>query len=287
MSHTAIDQTEANTREATLRSSVRITPETAAEVRQIVLHIDEPEFYFPEGQSIGVLVPGPHPFGIKAHHRYYTIAHSRGAADQGTELELLVRRCFYIDEVSGEEYPGIASNYLCDAQVGDRITITGPYASPFRIPADKASHLLMLGTGTGIAPFRAFLRRIYQQEKDWKGQVRLYYGARTGTELLYMNDLNNDLANYYDQATFQAIQAIQKRLLGDEGDALKASMEEHTTEIWKLVQDAKTHVYIAGMQKIADAFDETMARAAGSRDQWQALKQRLIDEKRWSELTYQ
>ncbi len=287
MSHTASDQAELDTHEATLQASVRITPETAAEVRRIVLHLDAPEFYFPEGQSIGVLVPGPHPFGQRAHHRYYTIAHSRAAAGRGTELELLVRRCFYIDEVSGEEYPGIASNYLCDAQVGDRITLTGPYAAPFRIPADKESPLLMLGTGTGIAPFRAFLRRIYDQGQGWKGQVRLYYGARTGTELLYMNDLDNDLANYYDQETFRAIQAVQRRLIGDEGDALQAGMEEHAAEIWRLVQDARTHVYLAGMQKIADAFDATMARTAGSAEAWQALKQRLIEERRWSELTYQ
>lgn len=285
MSNDEFEPGMTNTCVASLQSSRRITPENTDEVRQIVLRIDEPAFYFLEGQNIGVSVPGPHPFGNKTHHRYYTIADAR-EVEQGVELELLVRRCFYIDEVSGEQYPGIASNYLCDADIGARINLTGPYHSPFRIPADSAGNLLMLGTGTGIAPFRAFLRRIYEERKTWNGKVRLYYGARAGTDLLYMNDLNNDLANYYDQATFQAIQALGAGLLGDEGDALNSGIEANAADIWKLIQEPKTHVYLAGMKKIATAFDLTMARAAGSAEHWEQAKQALLLDKRWSELTY-
>ena len=79
------------TTEAVVQSSRRVTAETTDEVRQIILRIDEPAFYFLEGQNIGVLVPGPHEFGNKTHHRYYTIANAR-ALDHGVELELLVRR---------------------------------------------------------------------------------------------------------------------------------------------------------------------------------------------------
>ena len=88
--------------EAFIKDSRRVTPEASDEVRQIVLRIDAPAFYFLEGQNIGVLTPGPHPFGNKTHHRYYTIANANKSADgEAVEIELLVRRCFYIDEVSG------------------------------------------------------------------------------------------------------------------------------------------------------------------------------------------
>lgn len=273
------------TTEAVVQASRRITAESTDEVRQIILRINEPAFYFLEGQNIGVLVPGPHEFGNKTHHRYYTIAASR-ETEGGSELELLVRRCFYIDEVSGEEYPGEASNYLCDARPGQEITLTGPYRSAFTIPADKQCNLLMLGTGTGIAPFRAFLRRVYETEKGWQGKVRLFYGARTGLDMLYMNEHNNDLANYYDQDTFQAIQSVSRGLLSDEGDALGQGIEAQAAEVWQLIQDPKTHVYLAGMEKIVSVFEQTMARAAGSAEAWQAAKQRLMDEHRWSQLTY-
>jgi ferredoxin--NADP+ reductase len=277
-----------DTHEATVQSSRRFTPETTDEVRLITLSINEPAFYFLAGQTIGVLVPEPDSFGNPFHHRYYTIAQAQEpASGQGVDLGLLVRRCFYIDEVSGEQYPGIASNHLCDARPGDKVILTGPYLSPFKIPADPESNLLMLGTGTGIAPFRAFLGRVYQEQKDWKGKVRLYYGAKTGMDMLYMNDINNDLANYYDHATFRAIQAVGRNLLADEGDALKAGVADHAAEIWKLIQEPKTHVYLAGMVKIAKSLDDTMSQAAGSGDLWRQTKQQLVRERRWSELTYQ
>lgn len=285
MSDIQFEQGVNETTEAVVLSSTRITPETTTEVRLLKLRIDEPAFYFLEGQNIGVLVPGPHPFGNKSHHRYYTIASARGD-DSGVELELLVRRCSYIDEVSGEEYPGIASHFLCDAAPGVKVTLTGPYKSPFRIPADKNANLLMLGTGTGIAPFRAFLRRIYEEQKGWGGKVRLYYGARSGTDLLYMNSVNDDLAQYYNQETFQAIQALRQGLLSDEADALKGGVEQHAAEVWDLICSPQTHVYLAGMKKIADAFDASMAQLAGSEAQWQSIKQGLVQDRRWSELTY-
>ncbi|HNA82919.1 MAG TPA: oxidoreductase, partial [Thiobacillaceae bacterium] len=231
------------------------------------------------------LVPGPHEFGNKLHHRYYTIANAK-AEDGGVELELLVRRCFYIDEVSGEQYPGVASNYLCDAGVGEKVTLTGPYRSPFKIPADPTSNLLMLGTGTGVAPFRAFLQRIYQEQKGWKGKVRLFYGARTGADLLYMNAENDDLTQYFDEKTFKAIKALRSGLLSDEADALAGGVEDNAAEIWKLMQETKTHVYLAGMKKISDALDQTMGRVVGSAEQWDLVKQRMIQERRWTELTY-
>jgi ferredoxin--NADP+ reductase len=274
-----------NTIQATIASSQRITPETTDEVRQLRLHIDEPAYYFLEGQNIGVLSPGPHPYGNKLHHRYYTIA-SALPAGNGVDLELLVRRCFYIDEVSGEKYPGEASNFLCDAKPGNAVTLTGPYRSPFKVPSDTSSNLLMLGTGTGIAPFRAFLRRVYEEHKGWQGQVRLFYGARYGADMLYMNDQNNDLGSYYDQETFKAIKAVRGTLLGDESDALKRGVEENIDEIWALLQNPKTHVYLAGLKKIADVFDAAIAAKAGSEQAWQSLKQQMVEDKRWSELTY-
>lgn len=274
----------ANNHQATLLRSVRLTPTDSAEIRQIVLQVNEPAYYFPAGQSIGVSVPGPHPYGNKEYHRFYTLASVRDC-EAGAELEIVVRRCFYTDEVSGEEYPGIASNYLCDAQPGSTITLTGPHRSPFVVPADKTSNLLMIGAGTGIAPYRAFLRRIYEQEGDWQGKVRLFYGARTGFDMLYMNDINNDLANYYDQATFQAIQSVGKGYFSDDGEALKRGVEDNAQEIWQLIQDPKTHVYLAGMDRVAAAFDAAMTKTAGA-DAWQAAKQKLADERRWAELTY-
>jgi ferredoxin--NADP+ reductase len=275
------------TTEAVLEESKRITPETTAEVRHLVLRVLDPAFQFVEGQSIGVVVPGPHPFGNPYHLRRYSIANARSLPQEdGVRLDLLVRRCFYIDEVSGERYPGIASNFLCDARPGARITISGPYLSPFKVPLDSTANLLMIGTGTGIAPFRAFAQLIYERRGGWQGQVRLFYGGRTGLDLMYANDEQSDLANYYDEKSFKAFKALAQRPLMSSSQALEQGLKTNAAEAWALIQDPKTYVFVSGLGKIAVVLDKVMAEQVGSMEAWQQLKMGLIDQRRWSELIY-
>lgn len=279
------EETFGVTCQATLKASNRITADNADEVRELVLSVDEPAFRALAGQNIGVLIPGPHPFGNPYHHRYYSVVAAQPSGE-GTDLEILVRRCSYIDEVSGEEYPGIASNFLCNATPGKQVTLTGPYKAAFKVPADKTSNLLMIGTGTGIAPFRTLIKSVYAAHGGWQGKVRLFYGAKSGLDNLYMNDQNNDLANYYDEATFEAYQAINPDPYADVGDTLGKSLSQNGAKTWVLMQMPNTYVYLAGLKKQVAVFDKVMAEQAGSAGNWQALKGRLQAEGRWAELTY-
>ena len=265
------DPETTNSCQAVVESNQRISPASTDEVRHLELSIDDPAFRFLEGQTIGVLVEGPHPFGNRYHHRRYSIANARSAPteDESVRVSLLVRRCFSIDEVSGEEYPGLASNYLCDVRPGDRIAFTGPYGDAFVIPEDPETNLLMIGTGTGIAPFRAFIQHIYEKQPDWRGKVRLFYGARTGTETLYRNDLKDDLTNYYSRETFEAFEGLSKRPWMDREDTgLSEVLEDNAEAIWELMQEPKTQVYIAGLPKTAEDFYNAMAEVAGSSARW-------------------
>jgi ferredoxin--NADP+ reductase len=272
---------------ATVKSTTRITPESTDEVRQLILQIDEPSFRYAAGQSIGVLVPGPHAFGEEFHHRRYSIANPvQGGNSQTIELELLVRRCFYLDEISGEQYPGIASNYLCDANVGDKIKITGPYKSPFKIPADTSNNLLMIGTGTGIAPFRAFVRQIYDQHHSWQGDVRLFYGDHGGMNLLYMNDEQKDLTQFYDDKSFKAFSVLTDRPLSGAEEGLQQSLQEHIDECVRLMRDPNTYVFLAGLEKAADVLDKLMTEAFGTTEAWEKMKSDLVEQDRWAELLY-
>ncbi|MEA3291252.1 MAG: oxidoreductase [Pseudomonadota bacterium] len=273
--------------QAVIVDSHRLSPLDTDEILAIDLRIDEPGFYFQEGQSIGVLVPGPHAFGNKLHHRHYSIANARSAAGEDeTNIQIIVRRCFYIDDISGEQYPGIASNFLCDAQPGDTITITGPYKSAFNMPRDPESNLLMIGAGTGIAPFRAFVQHVYENQKNWKGEVRLFFGDKTGLDLHYMNDVDKDLANYYTEETFKAFQSISNRYLANADEALEQTLEDNASEAWNMLQDPKTYVFLAGSRKTSDLLDKTFAGYAGSGKAWKKLKQQIQSENRWSELIY-
>jgi ferredoxin--NADP+ reductase len=273
---------------ATVKSTTRITPDSTHEVRQLILQIDEPSFRYAAGQSIGVLVPGPHAFGEEYHHRRYSIANPvEGGNSQSIELELLVRRCFYLDEISGEQYPGVASNYLCDAKVGDIIKITGPYKSPFNIPTDTSNNLLMIGTGTGIAPFRAFVRQIYDQHGSWQGDVRLFYGDHGGMNLLYMNDKHKDLTQFYDDQSFKAFSVLTDRPICGAEEGLQQSLKSHIDECVRLMRDPNTYVFLAGLEKAADVLDKLMSEALGSTEAWEKMKNDLIERDHWAELLYQ
>ncbi|NEX19549.1 oxidoreductase [Thiorhodococcus mannitoliphagus] len=272
---------------AVIKASQRVTPESTDEVRHITLEVMDPAFQYVEGQSIGVVVPGPHDFGNAYHLRRYSIANARSVpVGSGVNLDILVRRCFYVDEISGERYPGVASNFLCDAKPGQQITLTGPYLSPFRMPLDSRANILMIGTGTGIAPFRAFAQHIYERRGDWKGQVRLYYGGHSGLDLMYTNDEHTDLANYYDEKTFKAFRALGSRPLMTSSQALEQGLHDHAAEAWRLIKDTNTHVFISGLSKAAKVFCKVMAEQAGSEEAWLKVKEQMIEDSRWSELIY-
>ena len=273
---------------ATLISSERITPEDGeAEVRHMVLKLPEGAINYLEGQSIGVLPPGPREFGNPYHLRLYSIASPREGENSGSTISICVRRCFYIDDISGERYPGKASNFLCDARPGDTVQITGPYGSPFRIPSDDSCNLLMVGVGTGIAPVRALVKHIYSGHKAWKGKARLFFGAKTGMELLYLNDMKKDLALYYDDGSFKAFEALSPRPAFDAPPALDRVLAENSREVWEMVQDPKTFVYLAGLLGAAHKFQDAMSAAAGSAEAWQDMHAQLVAEGRLSELLYE
>jgi ferredoxin--NADP+ reductase len=272
---------------ASVVSSRRITPnESDTELRHINLAVDSKDFSHQVGQSIGVLVPGPHEYGQKEYLRLYSIAGSSTSEDDKPVISLCVKRCFYIDEFSGQRYDGKASNYLCDLKEGATVTLVGPYNLAFALPKEKDANLLMIGLGTGIAPFRAFIKHIYSELGGWKGDVRLYHGAMNGVELAYENDQNADLKYYYDEDTFKAFQAISPRAHADVPVDLAGAMAQNAEEVWTQLQDPKTYVYVSGLKKIREQLDEALVKIIGSPAKYEQQKAKMVDEGRWAELIF-
>ncbi|MCP5195161.1 MAG: ferredoxin-NADP reductase [Pseudomonadales bacterium] len=276
-----------STYQARVLSNERITAAQAEEVRELVLEVEREHFDYQPGQSVGVIVSGEHDQGHKHHFRLYSVADTPATGANGKpRITLCVKRCNYIDEYSGERYQGIASNYLCDLRAGDSLTINGPFGIPFEVPEDKDADLLLIGMGTGIAPFRALIKHIYQDVKDWRGRVRLFYGAQTGLELLYMNEEKDDFSQYYDQDTFKAFQALSPRPNWADPIAMDYALEERSEEILSMLESPHTRVYVAGRADILETLDRVFARIIGCADQWARRKAELKAGQRWVELVY-
>ncbi len=274
--------------QAKVVASVRITPsESLDEVREIVLDVESPEFDVKAGQNIGILAPGQKELGQEHHFRLYSLADLPERTSEGAvRVHICVRRCTYIDEYSGELCDGVASNYLCDLRARDSLTLSGPYGVAFAVPEEPDAALILIGAGTGIAPFRAFVKYIYKHAPDFQGRICLFHGGRTGLELLYMNEQRNDFAQYYDKETFEAITALSQRPHWSDLVDWHSAVQSRGSELWKMLSDAKTYVYVAGLEQIRDELDAVFAKIAGSPEKWTRRKAELEAGHRWVELLY-
>ena len=285
MAHIADFNTD-NRYRAKVKKTSRFTPADTEEIREIMLEVQEPEFNCEIGESFGVLVKSSGDFGNTFHHRLYSNADVPTRKDGKLQITMLVKRCSYVDDFSGELYPGEASNFLCDRKEGDVITITGPFSLPFVVPEDKTANLILIGMGTGIAPFRAFVKHIYNNVKDWEGKIRLFYGARSGLELLYLNEKDGDLTNYYDEETFEAFHALSPRPHWSDPIALDKAIEDRAAEILELLGQSNTHIYVAGYEKVNEMLNKAFSKIMGSKEKWETRKAELVAGKKWAEVLY-
>jgi len=164
----------------------------------------DPFLNYIEGQSIGIMPAGEDANGKPHKLRLYSIASTRHGDDfNGNTVSLCVRQLQY--EKDGETINGVCSTYLCDIKPGDKVKITGPVGKEMLLPDEEDANIVMLATGTGIAPMRAYLRRMFEatEKKKINGISRVKLG--------YLWVLQNQLICYTRKIfkdTFLRIQII-------------------------------------------------------------------------------
>ena len=171
-------------------SNERLTPAVCDDVRHIVLELWDFDYPFLEGQSLGVLPPAPTPQGSPQQLRLYSIASTRLGDDGSGRDRLALRQAGHLPGTArpprnaGESLPITCATL--EARWRGRHHRAG--GQDFLLPDDPATNLILVATGTGIAPFPAFLRRIYLDESDPTGPPRRstsIFGVRTAAECLY------------------------------------------------------------------------------------------------------
>ncbi|MEB3353090.1 MAG: phycobilisome linker polypeptide, partial [Cyanobacteriota bacterium] len=150
----------------------------------------DPQLQYVEGQSIGIIPDGTDANGKPHKLRLYSIASTRhGDNMAGSTVSLCVRQLQY--EKDGETINGVCSTFLCDIEPGSKVKITGPVGKEMLLPDDEEANVIMLATGTGIAPMRTYLRRMFEpaerETNGWhfRGKAWLFMGAPLTPNLLY------------------------------------------------------------------------------------------------------
>ncbi len=219
---------------ATLLSTQRITPAGRRRGARARAGAGGAGFRATAGQSVGVIVPGPHALGHAHHFRLYSVADDCEPRCLGgiAHVTLCVRRCNYIDDYSGERIPrhGLELPVRPGAG-GQRSRSTARSACRSRCPrtrhrpaADRHGHR-----------HRAVsrLRRSGSTAVTRTGRAgsACSTAPMSGLELLYMNDERDDFGEYYDRATFQAFKALSPRPHWADPIAMDYAIEERADEV--------------------------------------------------------
>ncbi|EAR18038.1 phycobilisome linker polypeptide [Synechococcus sp. W2B2] len=253
----------------------------------------DPHLAYVEGQSIGIIPEGEDAKGKPHKLRLYSIASTRhGDNLADNTVSLCVRQLEYKND-AGEEIKGVCSTYLCDIEPGTKVKITGPVGKEMLLPDDEEANVIMLATGTGIAPMRTYLRRMFEpserEKNGWtfRGKAWLFMGAPKTPNLLYDEDFEHYEREYPDN--FRYTKAISREQQNSKGGRMyiQDRVLEYADEIFAMIENPKTHVYMCGLRGMEPGIDEAMSAAAAAKGlDWSELRPQLKKAERWHVETY-
>ncbi|OAY75104.1 ferredoxin--NADP reductase, leaf isozyme, chloroplastic-like [Ananas comosus] len=243
-----------------------------------------------EGQSIGVIPDGVDKNGKPHKLRLYSIASSAlGDFGDSKTVSLCVKRLVYTNE-QGEIVKGVCSNFLCDLKPGADVKITGPVGKEMLMPKDPNATVIMLATGTGIAPFRAFLwKMFFEKHEDYKfnGLAWLFLGVPTSSSLLYKEEFEKMEEKAPDN--FRLDFAVSREQTNAKGEKMyiQTRMAEYAEELWELLKKDNTFVYMCGLKGMEKGIDDIMVSlAAKDGIDWATYKKELKKGEQWNVEVY-
>jgi sulfite reductase (NADPH) flavoprotein alpha-component len=213
--------------------------------------------------------------------RLYSIASS--TRQVGDEVHLTVAE--RVDAVDGELRYGVASRLLLQLEEGARVPVYIESNERFRVPAAPERDLIMIGPGTGVAPFRAFLQEraaLSARGRDW-----LFFGHRhLRREFLYQTEW---LAALQSGRLARLDVAFSRD--GPERIYVQHLLRKHATELVAWL-DGGAHLYVCGdatrmAKDVHQALIEILAEVRGiSTDDAVAELEHLADQGRYSRDVY-
>ncbi|MDT0122533.1 bifunctional cytochrome P450/NADPH--P450 reductase [Paenibacillus sp. RRE4] len=190
--------------------------------------------------------------------RYYSISSSpRVQAAQASITVSVVKASAW----SGKGiYKGIASNYLADLKPGDEVVMfVRTPESGFQLPERSDVPIVMVGPGTGVAPFRGFLqaRHVMKERGELVGEAHLYFGCRNPEhDYLYKNELETA-----EQEGLVQLHTAFSRIQGEDKCYVQHRMKEDAHLLIPLLVNG-AHLYICGDgSKMAPDVETTLKQA--------------------------
>lgn len=176
--------------------------------------------------------------------RFYSISSSPALHPRSVHITCAVVK----DKMpTGRIHHGIASSWLAKAKVGDRVLVF-LRSSTFKLPKDPTVPIIMVGPGTGLAPFRGFIqeRASMVSRGSALGDGVLYFGCRNRDhDYIYQEELEGAVKNGALSTLFTAFsrQGAQK-------DYVQHHIAQNGSDVWKILgPEGKGYLYVCGDAK--------------------------------------
>ena len=182
--------------------------------------------------------------------RLYSISSSLKAHPNEVHLTIGVVR---YKAKSGRSSKGVASCYLSErVRPGQKVRVFIQTAHKFHVPADHNAPLIMVGPGTGIAPFRAFLEE--RKAVGAKGKNWLFFGdQRKTTDFLYQDELETYLVGGHLTKLDLAFSRDQKEKV-----YVQNKMTENAAEIWQWLSEGGSFCVCGDAKRMAADVDAAL-----------------------------
>lgn len=275
---------------ATVLGRAKLIDDAApGDIEHIVLKLPE-GFHYIEGQSLSVIPPGINPKTGKANKpRLYSIASTRyGDLLDGSTVSLCVRRAEFYDPATGlvdASKAGVCSSFLCDAVPGTTVQVAGPVGKTMVLPEDPSTDIIMVATGTGIAPFRAFLHRLFMEETiakhQFQGNAWLVLGVPVTGGLLYPQEFSAMLQSH--PTNFEVTYAISREMQNRNGGKLYVQdvLTERADDLMTRL-DNGAHIYFCGLKGMMPGILEALEQVALSKGlDWSSKLKEYKDNHQW------
>ena len=179
--------------------------------------------------------------------RLYSIASSFKANPH--EVHLTVSAVRY--DCNGKDRKGVASTFMADRAEGEPVAIFVQKSASFKAPAGDTP-LIMVGPGTGIAPFRGFLQE--RQARGDTGQNWLFFGEQHASTDFYYQD---ELQQFQQAGVLNRLDVAFSR---DQAEKIYVQhlMQQHGAELWNWLQQGAYFCVCGDASRMAKDVDAAL-----------------------------
>ena len=157
--------------------------------------------------------------------------------------------------ISPEVFRGVSSGYLRNLQPGQLAEASVVTNERFRLPQTAHTPVIMIGPGTGLAPFCGFVQELNAEAQHYRREAILFFGCRNEKDYLYRCELES--AESIDlHVAFSRPTSDQRR------QYVQDLMWKHRDRVWDLLE-AGAYVYVCGDgRRMAKDVDKTLCQIA-------------------------